>query len=167
MRKNYMTMSNGFFYEIHDDGKAPSWAFHCTGILQVDQQPTSSMMMAELNLELSMGMGILSVNQQQTSSILNVRAPSWFPPEHGHLISLPAANLLHDNDRTPFWTFHGHRHLYDRSTSSRPLPWWCQGSILVTPWPWACHGYKAVLLGTPCWNYQPSTSPIHLLAGGI
>jgi len=29
-----------------------------TGILQVDQLPTSSMMMAELNLELSMGMGI-------------------------------------------------------------------------------------------------------------
>jgi len=28
------------------------------GILQVDQQPTSSMMMAELNLELSKGMGI-------------------------------------------------------------------------------------------------------------
>jgi len=32
-----------------------------TGILQVDQQPTSSMMMmmAELNLGISMGMGIL------------------------------------------------------------------------------------------------------------
>jgi len=30
-----------------------------TGILQVDQQPTSSMMMAKLNLGLSMGMGIL------------------------------------------------------------------------------------------------------------
>jgi len=29
-----------------------------TGILQVDQQLTSSMMMAELNLELSKGMGI-------------------------------------------------------------------------------------------------------------
>jgi len=30
-----------------------------TGILQVDQQPTSSMIMAKLNLGLSMGMGIL------------------------------------------------------------------------------------------------------------
>jgi len=29
-----------------------------TGIFQVDQQPTSSMMMAELNLGFSMGMGI-------------------------------------------------------------------------------------------------------------
>jgi len=29
-----------------------------TGILQVDQQPTSSMMMAKLNLGFSMGMGI-------------------------------------------------------------------------------------------------------------
>jgi len=29
-----------------------------TGILQVNQQPTSSIMMAELNLELSKGMGI-------------------------------------------------------------------------------------------------------------
>jgi len=29
-----------------------------TGIFQVDQQPTSSMVMAELNLGLSMGMGI-------------------------------------------------------------------------------------------------------------
>jgi len=29
-----------------------------TGILQVDQQPTSSMMMTELNLEVSKGMGI-------------------------------------------------------------------------------------------------------------
>jgi len=29
-----------------------------TGILQVDQQPTSSMMMTELNLELPKGMGI-------------------------------------------------------------------------------------------------------------
>jgi len=29
-----------------------------TGILQVDLQPISSMMMAELNLELSKGMGI-------------------------------------------------------------------------------------------------------------
>jgi len=28
-----------------------------TGILQVDQQPTSSMMMTELNLEVSKGMG--------------------------------------------------------------------------------------------------------------
>jgi len=24
-------MSNGFFYEIHDDGKAPFWAFHFHG----------------------------------------------------------------------------------------------------------------------------------------
>jgi len=29
-----------------------------TGIVQVDQQPISSMMMTELNLELSKGMGI-------------------------------------------------------------------------------------------------------------
>jgi len=29
-----------------------------TGILQVDQQPTSSMMMVKLNLGFSMGMGI-------------------------------------------------------------------------------------------------------------
>jgi len=29
-----------------------------TGILQVDQQPTSSMMMAKLNLGFSMGMGV-------------------------------------------------------------------------------------------------------------
>jgi len=29
-----------------------------TGILQVDKQPTSSMMMTELNLELSKGIGI-------------------------------------------------------------------------------------------------------------
>jgi hypothetical protein len=35
------------------------WLSIVTGILQVDQQPTSSMMMAKLNLGLSMGMGIL------------------------------------------------------------------------------------------------------------
>jgi len=46
----------------------------CTGILQVDQQPTSSIKMAVLNLGLSMGVGILYVDQQPTSSILDVRA---------------------------------------------------------------------------------------------
>jgi len=35
------------------------WLSIVTGILQVDQQPTSSKMMTELNLELSMRMGIL------------------------------------------------------------------------------------------------------------
>ena len=34
-----------------------------TGILQVDQQPTSSMMMAKLHLGLSIGTGILQVDQ--------------------------------------------------------------------------------------------------------
>ena len=34
------------------------WLSIVTGILQVDQQPTSSMMMTELNLWLSKGMGI-------------------------------------------------------------------------------------------------------------
>ena len=43
-----------------------------TGILQVDQQPTSSMMMAELNLDLQ---------------------------GHGHLLSRPAADLLHDDGK--------------------------------------------------------------------
>ena len=34
------------------------WLSIVTGILQVDQQPTSSMMMEKLNLGFSMGMGI-------------------------------------------------------------------------------------------------------------
>ena len=50
-------MSNGFFYEIHDDAKFNLGLSIVTGILQVDQQPTSSMMMTELNLEVSKGMG--------------------------------------------------------------------------------------------------------------
>jgi hypothetical protein len=35
------------------------WLSIVTGILQVDQQPTSSMTMAKLHLGLSIGMGIL------------------------------------------------------------------------------------------------------------
>jgi len=34
-------MSNGFFYEIHDDGKAPSWAFHWHGHLT--SRPTANL----------------------------------------------------------------------------------------------------------------------------
>jgi len=33
--KNYITMSNGFFYEIHDNGKAPSLALHCHGLKKI------------------------------------------------------------------------------------------------------------------------------------
>ena len=48
-------MSNGFFYEIHDN---------VTGILQVDQQPTSSMTMAKLHL----GLSIARASYKSTSS---------------------------------------------------------------------------------------------------
>ena len=51
-------MSNGFFYEIHDDVTDLGLSI-VKGILQVDQQPTSSMTMAKLHLGLSIGTGIL------------------------------------------------------------------------------------------------------------
>ena len=60
-------MSNGFFDKIHDDGASTRSMMMAklhlvfstvTDIFQVNQQPTSSMMMSELNLGLSMGMGI-------------------------------------------------------------------------------------------------------------
>ena len=68
-------MSNGFFYEIHDDGKAPSCAFRFHGHL-------SSRPAADLFYE-------------------DGRAQSWACHEHGHLISRPAADLLHDDVKAP------------------------------------------------------------------
>jgi len=68
-------MSNGFFYEIHDDGEAPSWAFHCDGHLI--SRPVADLLHDD------------------------GRAPSWALHGHGHLIRRPAADLHHDFDRTP------------------------------------------------------------------
>ena len=63
-------MSNGFFYEIHDDGEAPSWAFHWHGHL-------TSRPAADLLHDDDDG-----------------RAQSWDLHGHGHLISRPAADLF-------------------------------------------------------------------------
>ena len=51
-------MSNGFFYEIHDDGKAPSWAFHFHEHLSSRPAVDLLHVEKELNLGLSMIMGI-------------------------------------------------------------------------------------------------------------
>jgi len=67
--KNYITMSNGFFYEIHDNGKAPSLAFHCHGHLT--SRPAADLLHDD------------------------GKAQSWALHGHGHLISRPAADLLH------------------------------------------------------------------------
>ena len=87
-------MSNGFFYEIHDDGRAPSWAFHFHGHL----------------------------SSRPAVDLLHVdgRAQSWALHDHGHLISRPAADLLHDDGKAPSWALHGHGHLIvdQLSTSS-------------------------------------------------
>ena len=70
-------MSNGFFYEIHDDGKAPSWAFHFHGHL----------------------------SSRPAVDLLHVdgRTQSWALHDHGHLTSRPAADLLHDDGKAPSW----------------------------------------------------------------
>jgi len=68
-------MSNGFFYEIHDDGKAPSCAFHFHGHLS--SQPAVDLLHEE----------------------------SWTLHDHGHLISRPAADLLHDDGKSSIFGF--------------------------------------------------------------
>ena len=62
-------MSNGFFYEIHDNGKAPSLAFHCHGHLT--SRPAADLLHDD------------------------GKAPSWTFHWYGHLISRPAADLFH------------------------------------------------------------------------
>ena len=64
-----LTMSNGFFYEIHNDGRAPSWAFHFHGHLSsrpaVDllyedgRAPPPPFLMSGLHLGPPLSMGIL------------------------------------------------------------------------------------------------------------
>jgi len=62
-------MSNGIFYEIHDDGKAASWSCHCHGHLSC--RPAADLLHDDC------------------------RAQSWAVHGHGLLISRPAADLLH------------------------------------------------------------------------
>jgi len=80
-------MSNGFFYEIHDDGKASSCAFHCHGHLS--DRPAADLLHDD------------------------DRTQSWALHGHGHLISRPAADLLHDVTKLYLglsiqWHWHGH-----------------------------------------------------------
>ena len=84
----YMTMSNRFFYEILNNGKAPSLAFHCHGHL-------TSRSAADL------------LHDDDT-------AQSWALHGHGYLISRPVADLLHDDGKAPSWTFHWYGHLISR-----------------------------------------------------
>jgi len=88
-------MSNGFFYAIHDDDKAPSWAFYWHG----------------------------HRISRPVADLLNDdgRALSWALHGHGHLISRTAADFLRDNDRTPPWALHGHRQIIGRPAAANLL----------------------------------------------
>ena len=90
-------MIKGFFHEIHDDGKAPSCAFHVHGHLS--SRP--------------------AVNLLHEDASDRDRAQCWALYDHEHLIRRPAADLLHDDGTTQSWVLHGHGHRISRPAKCR------------------------------------------------
>ena len=112
-------MSNGFFYEIHDDGKAQSWAFHFHGHLS--SRPAVDLLHDDGKAAQSWALhGHGHLISRPAADLLHDdgRAQSWALHDHGHLISRPAADLFHDDGRAQSWALHGHGHPISRPAAN-------------------------------------------------